>query len=99
MALCDQRIDGPNDPDCLRLAQEAADAANFAKSGFPVLLTEELRPQAYPDFMQTPEKESYRSQKVLGKGFVRLVYRRRDSKKRGKQEREETPSARRAKSR
>jgi RNA-dependent RNA polymerase len=73
MALCDQRIKGPNDPDCLRLAQQAADAANFAKTGFPVVLTEELRPQAYPDFMQKPEKESYRSQKVLGKGFARFI--------------------------
>jgi hypothetical protein len=69
MALCDQRIDGPNDPDCLRLAQQAADAANFAKTGFPVVLTEDLRPQAYPDFMQKPGKESYESHKALGDGF------------------------------
>jgi hypothetical protein len=82
MALCDQRIDGPDDTNCLRHAQQAADAANFAKIGFPVVLTLDLRPQAYPYVIKKPEKESYRSQKVLGKGFARLVYRRRGSNER-----------------
>lgn len=67
MALCDARPRGADDPDCVRLAQMAADASNFAKSGFPVVLPAEARPRAYPDFMQKRDRETYESQKALGK--------------------------------
>lgn len=66
MALCDARPRGANDPDCARLAQMAFDASNFVKSGFGVVLPAELRPRAYPDFMQKHGRESYASQNALG---------------------------------
>ncbi|GAQ80834.1 RNA-dependent RNA polymerase [Klebsormidium nitens] len=72
MALCDARPRGANDPDCARLAQMAFDASNFVKSGFSVVLPAELRPRAYPDFMQKRGEESYASQNALGKLFRAL---------------------------
>lgn len=42
---------------------------DFPKSGKPALLSKELRPEIYPDFMQKKDKESYPSKKVLGRIF------------------------------
>jgi RNA dependent RNA polymerase len=45
---------------------------DFPKSGKPAKLEDELRVRVFPDFMEKKDKESYESQKVLGK-IYRLI--------------------------
>ena len=59
-------------PECLQLAKLSSIAVDFPKTGIPAVLPAELRPQAYPDFMEKKEKPMYKSQGIIGKLF-RLV--------------------------
>ncbi|KAF3788205.1 RNA-dependent RNA polymerase 6 [Nymphaea thermarum] len=57
---------GANDEKCIKLAELAAIAVDFPKTGVNAQLPQALRPKVYPDFMGKDEKQSYRSEKVLG---------------------------------
>ncbi|KAI8354901.1 RNA-dependent RNA polymerase [Mortierella sp. GBAus27b] len=67
LALSDQLAKGPFDPKCLRLAELHSDAVDFPKSGIPAVISPELRPRQYPDFMEKPPDKSYPSRRVLGR--------------------------------
>ncbi|KAF3788693.1 RNA-dependent RNA polymerase 6 [Nymphaea thermarum] len=57
---------GANDEKCVKLAELVAIAVDFPKTGVNAQLPQALRPKVYPDFMGKDEKQSYRSEKVLG---------------------------------
>ncbi|KAI8145429.1 RNA dependent RNA polymerase-domain-containing protein [Fennellomyces sp. T-0311] len=67
LATADRSAKGALDGACLRLAQLHSLAVDFPKSGKPAKLSDDLRVSVFPDFMQKKDKESYESQKVLGK--------------------------------
>jgi len=75
LATADRSPRGAMDGACLRLAQLHSLAVDFPKSGKPAKLDDELRVRLFPDFMEKKDKESYESQKVLGK-----IYRMIDKK-------------------
>ncbi|KAA8521567.1 hypothetical protein F0562_012240 [Nyssa sinensis] len=55
------------DEKCLKLAELAATAVDFPKSGKIVNMPFELKPKLYPDFMGKEEFQSYKSKKILGR--------------------------------
>lgn len=59
-------------PKCHELAKLVSIAVDFPKTGVPAIIPQNLRPRQYPDFMEKEDKETYRSERVLGKLF-RLV--------------------------
>ncbi|XP_058113286.1 RNA-dependent RNA polymerase 6-like [Magnolia sinica] len=59
--------DGAFDEKCLKLAELAAMAVDFPKTGKYVTIPQELKAKIYPDFMGKDESQSYKSNKVLGK--------------------------------
>lgn len=69
----DQSEQGALDPKCLLLAELAATAVDSPKTGKMVILPPHLRPKIYPDFMDKEDKPSYRSKKILGILFRRLL--------------------------
>ncbi|TMW91312.1 hypothetical protein EJD97_014500 [Solanum chilense] len=58
---------GALDEKCLKLAELAAIAVDFPKTGKFVTMPSNLRPKMYPDFMGKEEFQSYTSEKILGK--------------------------------
>uniref|UniRef100_A0ACD5VBE7 Uncharacterized protein n=1 Tax=Avena sativa TaxID=4498 RepID=A0ACD5VBE7_AVESA len=58
---------GAKDEKCIRLAELAATAVDFPKTGKLVVMPPELRPKIYPDFMLKEESKSYKSEKILGR--------------------------------
>ncbi|XP_021769354.1 RNA-dependent RNA polymerase 6-like [Chenopodium quinoa] len=58
---------GALDEKCLTLAELAALAVDFPKTGKVVTMPNELKPKMYPDFMGKPETQSYKSDKILGR--------------------------------
>src|SRR5688572_2545142 len=66
LAKADSFDVGADHGQCIRLAQLHSDAVDFPKSGKPAIFPPELRAISYPDFMEKPDKPSYRSNKVLG---------------------------------
>ncbi|KQK09241.1 probable RNA-dependent RNA polymerase SHL2 [Brachypodium distachyon] len=58
---------GAMDEKCIRLAELAATAVDFPKTGKLVTMPPELRPKIYPDFMLKEESRSYNSEKILGR--------------------------------
>uniref|UniRef100_A0A3Q7IMC2 RNA-dependent RNA polymerase n=1 Tax=Solanum lycopersicum TaxID=4081 RepID=A0A3Q7IMC2_SOLLC len=58
---------GALDEKCLKLAELAAIAVDFPKTGKLVTMPYNLRPKMYPDFMGKEEFQSYTSEKILGK--------------------------------
>ncbi|XP_058184040.1 probable RNA-dependent RNA polymerase 1 [Rhododendron vialii] len=54
---------------CLKLAELHSIAVDFPKTGVPAEIPRELRVQTYPDFMEKPDKPTYKSKRVLGKLF------------------------------
>ncbi|KAG5592415.1 hypothetical protein H5410_042929 [Solanum commersonii] len=58
---------GALDEKCLKLAELAAIAVDFPKTGKLVTMPYNLRPKLYPDFMGKEEYQSYNSEKILGK--------------------------------
>ncbi|RGB35100.1 RNA dependent RNA polymerase-domain-containing protein [Rhizophagus diaphanus] len=51
---------------CRRIAQIYSNASKFSKTDAPPVFPPELRAIDFPDFMEESDKESYKSQKVLG---------------------------------
>lgn len=58
---------GALDEKCLKLAELAALAVDFPKTGKLVTMPFDLKPKMYPDFMGKEEFQSYKSKKILGK--------------------------------
>jgi RNA-dependent RNA polymerase len=63
---------GAMDPKCLKLAEMAALAVDFPKTGKIVNLPYELKPKLYPDFMGKEDFQSYKSEKILGKLYRQI---------------------------
>ncbi|CAM6084620.1 unnamed protein product [Calypogeia fissa] len=60
---------GALDKNCLRLADLAAKAVDYPKTGKPAVMPFELKPQKYPDFLQKDESITYESSKIIGRLF------------------------------
>lgn len=58
---------GASDEKCIHLAELAAIAVDFPKTGKIVSMPAQLKPQLYPDFMGKEEFQSYKSNKILGR--------------------------------
>ncbi|KAI7857155.1 RNA dependent RNA polymerase-domain-containing protein [Circinella umbellata] len=67
LATADQSSKNARDGNCIRLAQLHSEAVDFPKTGRAAVMDDHLRVQVFPDFMEKEDKESYESQKVLGK--------------------------------
>ncbi|KAJ4732920.1 RNA-dependent RNA polymerase [Rhynchospora pubera] len=63
---------GAMDENCLKLAELAATAVDFPKTGKMAIMPPNLRPKVYPDFMEKDEHLSYRSNKILGKMYRKI---------------------------
>ncbi|KAL2896157.1 RNA-dependent RNA polymerase 6 [Bienertia sinuspersici] len=64
---------GALDENCLKLAELAALAVDFPKTGKVVTMPNELKPKLYPDFMGKPESQSYKSNKILGRMYRKIL--------------------------
>ncbi|PIA42460.1 hypothetical protein AQUCO_02000123v1 [Aquilegia coerulea] len=62
----DQSEYGAMDEKCIQLAELAATAVDFPKTGKSVTMPQSLKPKMYPDFMGKDEFLSYMSKKILG---------------------------------
>ncbi|KAG0489161.1 hypothetical protein HPP92_007972 [Vanilla planifolia] len=58
---------GAMDERCIQLAELAAIAVDFPKTGMKAEMPQSLKPKLYPDFMEKHEHQSYKSEKILGK--------------------------------
>lgn len=58
---------GALDEKCIKLAEMAAIAVDFPKTGKIVTMPFEYKPKMYPDFMGKEDFQSYKSKKILGK--------------------------------
>lgn len=63
---------GAHDEKCIKLAELAATAVDFPKTGKIVSMPPHLRPKLYPDFMGKEKYQTYKSEKILGK-LYRLI--------------------------
>ncbi|KAK3009291.1 hypothetical protein RJ639_013141 [Escallonia herrerae] len=63
---------GALDEKCLKLAELAALAVDFPKTGKNVIMPSQLKPKLYPDFMGKEEFQSYKSTKILGKLYRQI---------------------------
>ncbi|OMO98990.1 RNA-dependent RNA polymerase, eukaryotic-type [Corchorus capsularis] len=54
---------------CIELAKLFSIAVDFPKTGVPAEIPQELRVKEYPDFMEKPDKPTYKSYSVIGKLF------------------------------
>ncbi|KAK7283081.1 hypothetical protein RIF29_12346 [Crotalaria pallida] len=63
---------GAMDEKCIRLAELAAQAVDFPKTGKLVTMPPELKPKLYPDFMGKEQHRSYKSKKILGRLYRRI---------------------------
>uniref|UniRef100_A0A2P2J8X1 RNA-dependent RNA polymerase n=1 Tax=Rhizophora mucronata TaxID=61149 RepID=A0A2P2J8X1_RHIMU len=68
----DRSDHGALDKDCITLAELAATAVDFPKTGKLVRLPSHLKPKLYPDFMGKDEYQSYKSKKILGRLFRQI---------------------------
>ncbi|KAG2701592.1 hypothetical protein I3760_06G053000 [Carya illinoinensis] len=59
---------------CLELAKLHSIAVDFPKTGVAAEIPPHLRVNEYPDFMEKPEKWTYRSTSILGKLFREAKY-------------------------
>lgn len=73
VAHADLSDDGALDVKCLRLAELAATAVDSPKTGKIVTMPSDLKPKLYPDFMGKEESQTYRSNKVLGKLYRKVL--------------------------
>ncbi|KAG9451073.1 hypothetical protein H6P81_011038 [Aristolochia fimbriata] len=64
--------DGALDEKCLKLAELAAHAVDFPKTGKVVNMPQHLKPKVYPDFMGKHEFQTYRSNKILGRLYRKI---------------------------
>ncbi|RYQ94501.1 hypothetical protein Ahy_B08g089415 isoform B [Arachis hypogaea] len=58
---------GALDEKCIKLAELAATAVDFPKTGKIVAMPPQLKPKLYPDFMGKEPHQSYKSTKILGR--------------------------------
>nr|XP_023929325.1 probable RNA-dependent RNA polymerase 1 [Quercus suber]POE89556.1 rna-dependent rna polymerase 1 [Quercus suber] len=56
-------------PKCIKLANLHSIAVDFPKSGIVAEIPYYLRVKVYPDFMEKPDKRTYKSERVMGKLF------------------------------
>lgn len=63
---------GAFDENCLKLAELAAIAVDFPKTGKIVTMPSHLKPKLYPDFMGKQDFQSYKSTKILGKLYRKI---------------------------
>ncbi|KAF8692040.1 hypothetical protein HU200_039989 [Digitaria exilis] len=63
----DSSNSGAMDAKCIQLAELAATAVDFPKTGKMVAMPPSLRPQQYPDFMGKEDDISYKSEKIIGR--------------------------------
>ncbi|XP_020238569.1 RNA-dependent RNA polymerase 6 [Cajanus cajan] len=63
---------GALDEKCILLAELAATAVDFPKTGKLVTMPFHLKPKLYPDFMGKEQHQSYKSKKILGKLYRRI---------------------------
>lgn len=68
----DRSEDGALNENCLLLAELAATAVDFPKTGKLVTMPPRLRPKLYPDFMGKEKCQTYRSEKILGKLYRQI---------------------------
>ncbi|KAK4261811.1 hypothetical protein QN277_004760 [Acacia crassicarpa] len=54
---------------CIELAKLFSIAVDFPKTGVPAVIPRELYVKEYPDFMEKPDKPTYKSMNVIGKLF------------------------------
>ncbi|KAF8389114.1 hypothetical protein HHK36_025800 [Tetracentron sinense] len=64
--------DGALDEKCIELAELAATAVDFPKTGKVVTMPRYLKPKMYPDFMGKEEFQTYKSNKILGKLYRKI---------------------------
>ncbi|XP_057866426.2 RNA-dependent RNA polymerase 6 [Cryptomeria japonica] len=64
---------GALEEDCLKLAKLAAEAVDFPKTGKAPVMPQYLRPRQYPDFMDKVDLVSYRSEKILGTLYRKVL--------------------------
>ncbi|KAJ9118330.1 hypothetical protein QFC22_004243 [Naganishia vaughanmartiniae] len=62
-------IEDPSAYECTELARLHSVAVDFAKTGVPADMPDDLRPKRWPDFMDKAPKYTYRSEKILGQLF------------------------------
>lgn len=62
----DRSPHGALDENCLHLAQLAAMAVDYPKTGVAATLPSHLRAKLYPDFLQKDQKITYQSEKITG---------------------------------
>jgi RNA-dependent RNA polymerase len=58
--------EGALDEGCLALAELAAKAVDYPKTGIPAMMPFQLRPREYPHFMEKDESITYESSKIIG---------------------------------
>ncbi|XP_027356579.1 RNA-dependent RNA polymerase 6-like [Abrus precatorius] len=63
---------GALDEKCICLAELAATAVDFPKTGKVVSMPPQLKPKLYPDFMGKEQHQSYKSNKILGRLYRRI---------------------------
>ncbi|PQM32728.1 RNA-dependent RNA polymerase 6 [Prunus yedoensis var. nudiflora] len=68
----DRSDDGALDENCLKLAELAALAVDFPKTGKIVSLPHHLKPRLYPDFLGKEDNQSYKSTKILGRLYRKV---------------------------
>ncbi|KAJ4951773.1 hypothetical protein NE237_028605 [Protea cynaroides] len=69
----DQSERGAWDEKCIHLAELAATAVDFPKTGKLVNMPHSLKPKIYPDFMGKDENMSYKSEKILGRLYRQII--------------------------
>ncbi|CAM8892547.1 unnamed protein product [Rhodiola kirilowii] len=69
-ADCSDR--GAFDEKCIKLAELAATAVDFPKTGKLVTMPSHLKPKMYPDFMGKEPFQTYKSKKILGRLYCRI---------------------------
>ncbi|KAK1370164.1 RNA-dependent RNA polymerase [Heracleum sosnowskyi] len=63
---------GAMDENCIVLADRAAKAVDFPKTGNIVNMPSHLKPKLYPDYMGKEDFQSYRSTKILGRLYRKI---------------------------
>ncbi|MCI33666.1 RNA-dependent RNA polymerase 6-like, partial [Trifolium medium] len=63
---------GALDEKCIHLAELAATAVDFPKTGKLVAMPPNLKPKLYPDFMGKEHHQSYMSKKILGRLYRQI---------------------------
>uniref|UniRef100_A0A6B2KXD6 RNA-dependent RNA polymerase n=1 Tax=Arcella intermedia TaxID=1963864 RepID=A0A6B2KXD6_9EUKA len=64
---------GANTLICKQLAKLASTAVDFAKTGAPAKMPNELKPKKYPHFMEKNYSQTYKSTKILGQIYDRVT--------------------------